>query len=107
MVDFVAHLALGATTLLAWLGLGSVALVRGPRVGGAVLDLLNRVGVGALSFALLTFGAGWAGLLYRAAYLPVFVFATLAGFALAVKVARGVPRIRIARGRLRPRLMVG
>ena len=72
MADLLAHVGLAAVTLLAWLGLGSVVLAPGPRVGDALLDLLNRFGAGALSFALLTFAAGWAGLLYRAAYLPVF-----------------------------------
>jgi hypothetical protein len=94
VADLLAHVALAALTLLAWLGLGSVILARGPRVGDPLLDLLNRVGAGALSFALLTFAAGWAGLLYKAAYLPVFAAAALAGAAYCVPLARSAPRPR-------------
>ena len=52
MADLLAHTGLAALTLLAWLGLGSAVLVRGPRVSDPLLDLLNRVGAGALSFAV-------------------------------------------------------
>jgi xanthosine utilization system XapX-like protein len=92
VADLLAHAGLAALTLLAWLGLGSGVLARGPRVGDPLLDLLNRVGAGALSFALLTFAAGWAGLLYRAAYLPVFAGAALAGAASCVSRLRSAPR---------------
>jgi hypothetical protein len=92
VADLLAHLGLAALTLLAWLGLGSGVLARGPRVGDPLLDLLNRVGAGALSFALLTFAAGWAGLLYRAAYLPVFAGAALAGTVYCVSRVRSAPR---------------
>jgi len=92
VADLLAHVGLAALTLLAWLGLGSGVLARGPRVGDPLLDLLNRVGVGALSFALLTFAAGWAGLLYRAVYLPVFTGAALAGAWCCRSLVRSVPR---------------
>jgi hypothetical protein len=95
VADLLAHAGLAALTLLAWLGLGSGVLARGPRVGDLLLDLLNRVGAGALSFALLTFAAGWAGLLYRAAYLPVFAGAALAGAACCLPLARSAPRPRL------------
>jgi hypothetical protein len=95
LAECLAHIALGAVTLLAWLGLGTIVFVRGPRVGDPRLDVLNRVGVGAIAFVLLTFAAGWARLLYPAAYLPLFAAAALVG---AVKVARS------ARGRSRPRI---
>jgi hypothetical protein len=94
VADLLAHVGLAALTLLAWLGLGSAVLARGPRVGDPLLDLLNRVGAGALSFALLTFAAGWAGLLYRAAYLPVFAGTALAGAGYCVSRARSAPRPR-------------
>ena len=43
------------------------------RSGDRALDLLNRFGAGAVTFALLTFAAGWLHLLYAAAYIPVAV----------------------------------
>ena len=92
MADLLAHLGLAALTVLAWLGLGSVVLARGPRVGDPLLDLLNRIGAGALSFALLTFAAGWAGVLYRPAYIPVFAAAALLGTAKCIPWARAAPR---------------
>jgi hypothetical protein len=97
LADCLAHIALGAITLLSWLGLGSIVLVRGPRVGDPILDLLNRFGVGALSFALLTFGAGWAGFLYRAAYLPVFAVTALIGTVSIGRWARAAPRPAVRR----------
>jgi hypothetical protein len=95
VADLLAHAGLAALTLLAWLGLGSGVLALGPRVGDPFLDLLNRVGAGALAFALLTFAAGWAGLLYRAAYLPVFAGAALVGTAYCASRIRLAPRPRL------------
>jgi hypothetical protein len=92
VADLLAHSGLAALTLLAWLGLGSGVLARGPRVGDPLLDLLNRVGAGAFAFALLTFATGWAGLLYKAAYLPVFALAALAGAASCLPLVRAAPR---------------
>jgi hypothetical protein len=92
MADLLAHAGLAAATLLAWFGLGSVVLIRGPRVGDPLLHIVNRVGAGVLSFALLTFAAGWSGLLYRAAYLPVFVASALVGAAVCMTTARITPR---------------
>ncbi len=83
---------LGVATLLAWLGLGSLVLVRGPRVGDNYLDLLNRVGVGVIAFALLTFAAGWTRLLYPAAYRALFVAAALIGARELVLWSRQLPK---------------
>jgi dolichyl-phosphate-mannose-protein mannosyltransferase len=87
--------ALAAATLLAWLGLGTIVLGRGPHVGDARLRLLNRVGAGALSFALLTFAAGWAGLLYAWLYLPVLAATAIVGAATALRCAGGLSRPRL------------
>lgn len=81
-------------TALAWLGLGSALLARAPRSGDSLLDGLNRLGAGAVAFALLTFAAGLADLLYAVVYIPL-----LAAFAPAGAVAlrghvRGLPRPR-------------
>jgi hypothetical protein len=95
LAECLAHVLLAAATLLAWLGLGSVVLQGGGRVSDPRLDALNCIGVGALSFALLTFAAGWARLLYPAAYLPLFAAAALVG---AVKVMKATPTA------LRPRV---
>lgn len=82
-------------TLAAWLGLGSVLLGWWLVVGDALLDLLNRIGAGALGFALLTFGAGWSGILYRSVYLPVFVAASAVGVVTLARRARSAPRPRL------------
>jgi hypothetical protein len=95
LADAAAHTALAATTLLAWLGLGSLVLIRGPRVRDRHLDLLNRLGVGVLSFALLTFAAGWTRLLYHAAYLPLFAAAAVMGVRELVFWSRGLQRPRV------------
>ena len=88
MVECVAHVALTCVTALGWLGLGSLVLAPLGQSGDRALDLLNRLGAGAVAFALLTFAAGWLGLLYPAAYVPVLVVAA----ALGVLALRGVPR---------------
>jgi hypothetical protein len=95
MADCLAHVGLAVATLLAWFGLGSVVLVRGPRVGDPLLRLVNRVGAGVLCFALLTFAAGWSGLLYPTVYLPVFVASALVGAAACMTTARMTPRPRL------------
>jgi hypothetical protein len=95
LADAAAHTALAATTLLAWLGLGSLVLIRGPRVRDRHLDLLNRLGVGVVSFALLTFAAGWTRLLYQAAYLPLFAAAAVVGVRELVFWSRGLRRPRV------------
>jgi hypothetical protein len=95
VLECLAHISLAGTTVLAWFGAGSLVLAPVPRTGDRLLDGLNRVGVGALAFALATFAAGWAGLLMPAAYLAVFVVAAFAGAAVATAVLRGAsfPRI--------------
>jgi hypothetical protein len=95
VADIVAHALLAAVTLVAWLGLGSVILGRRPHVDDAVLDLLSRIGIGALGFALITFAAGWGRVLYRGAYLPVFALAAGVGTIVLVGRARTVPRPRL------------
>ena len=96
MAESIAHLALAAATLLSWLGLGSLLLLRGPTVGDRLLDLLNRIGIGAISFALLTFAAGWAGLLYPLPFLAVFASAALIG---TVRVVQMIPSVHWPRPR--------
>jgi hypothetical protein len=89
LADCVAHVFLAGVTLLAWLGLGSIVLVRMRKVGDPFLDALNLLGIGAVSFALLTLAAGWSRLLYPAAYVPVFALTGLVGAAEAVRRLRG------------------
>jgi hypothetical protein len=83
---------LAGGTVLAWLGLGSIVLVRAREVEDPVLAILNRVGIGAIAFALLTFAAGWAHLLYPAVYIAVFVGTGIIG---AVAAGRRLPRVRV------------
>jgi hypothetical protein len=90
--ECLAHIALAGATALAWLGLGSLVLAPLGSSGDRALDTLNAVGAGAVGFALLTLGAGWLGLLYPAAYLPVFAVAALVG-AVRLRGAR-LPRVR-------------
>ncbi len=96
MADCLAHVALAGLTALAWLGLGSLILAPVRTSGDRLLEGLNRLGVGALAFALLTFAAGFAGLLYPAAYLPVFALTALAGLRSAARLLDGaaLPRLR-------------
>lgn len=81
-------------TALGWLGLGALLLKRVRRSGDSLLDTLNRFGAGAVAFALLTFTAGLAGLLYRAAYIPVLLVAALLGLSELRRVLPHVPRPR-------------
>ena len=91
MADCLAHVFLAGVTLLAWLGLGSIVLVRMRKVGDPFLDALNRLAIGAVSFALLTLAAGWSRLLYPAAYVPVFALTGLVGAAEVARRLRGRP----------------
>jgi hypothetical protein len=94
MLECLAHLSLAGATVLAWVGLGSLVLAPVARTGDRLLDALNRVGVGALAFALATFAAGWAGVLSTAVYLPIFALAAVGGLVVAVTLLRGVTRPR-------------
>jgi hypothetical protein len=96
VVECFAHVALAAATVLAWFGVGAVLLAPIGRSGDGVLDALNRVGVGALTFALGTFAAGWAGLLSTPGYVVVFAGAAVAGGSVAVRSLAGalLPRVR-------------
>ncbi len=93
--ECVTHLALAATTATGWLGLGSVVLARTRSTGDVLLDTLNRVGVGAVGFALLTLGAAAAGALYTAVYVPFLGVFAIVGLIAALRVARDVPRPRV------------
>jgi hypothetical protein len=73
---WVAHIGLAAVQVLAWWGLGSLLAAR-LSTGVRAVDVLNRVGLGAVGFALLTFALGLADLLYAA---PIWI-ATLAAAA--------------------------
>jgi hypothetical protein len=90
LADCLAHVLLAGATVLTWLGLGSIVLVRAREVEDPFLAMLNRVGIGAIAFALLTFAAGWAHLLYPAAYLVVFVGTGAIGGVTAARRMRGV-----------------
>jgi hypothetical protein len=68
LLDLAGHVALAGVTALAWLGLGSLLLAPLPPSGDRALDALNRVGAGALGFALATFAFGWLGLLDAVPY---------------------------------------
>jgi hypothetical protein len=92
MAEALAHIVLGVVTLLSWLGLGTALLSRGPRVGDERLDFLNRIGVGALAFALATFAAGWGRALYATPFRVVFVLTALIGAVTCAATARRVPR---------------
>jgi hypothetical protein len=87
--------ALAAVTVVAWFGLGSL-LLAALKSGDTRLDALNRIGAGAIAFALLTFGAGWAGVLHPIVYLAVFASAAAVGVALGVPFLKRArfPRIR-------------
>lgn len=100
MIESLAHVALAALTALSWFGLGSVVLAPFGRPADRALDALNRVGAGAVAFVLLTFAVGWVGLLYRAAYLPVFAAAAAWGGVLAAREVRTLrrPELRAWRG---------
>ena len=77
--SWLAHVALAGLTALGWFGLGSLLLARVRPTGDRVLDGLNRFGVGAVAFALLTFFAAVAGVLYSAVYVPGLVACAAAG----------------------------
>jgi hypothetical protein len=89
LVEWVAHVALAAVQVLSWFGLGSLVLYR-LRTGHVAVDALNRVGAGAVAFALLTLAAGLAGLLYAELFIPVTVVAAVGGALVALRAARGL-----------------
>jgi hypothetical protein len=100
LLECAAHVALAGATALGWLGAGSVVLAPLRSSGDRALDGLNRLGAGAVAFALATFAAGWLGLLYAAAYVPVFAAAAVVG---AVALARLLGRAAWPRPRSWPR----
>jgi hypothetical protein len=65
------------------------------KVGDPFLDALNRLAIGAVSFALLTLAAGWSRLLYPGAYVPVFALTGLVGAAEVVRRLRGRPLLSL------------
>jgi hypothetical protein len=96
VAESLGHVLLAGATLLAWLGAGSLALAPLDTTGDRLLDGLNRIGVGALAFALATFAAGWAGALSGVAYRFVFALAAVGGAWIALRLLRDarLPRIR-------------
>lgn len=96
MAESLAHVALAGATALAWLGAGGLLLAPLGSSSDRALDALNRLGAGAVAFSLLTFAAGWLGLLHAAAYLPVFVLAAAGGVVVLARSVRGVrlPHLR-------------
>jgi len=99
LAESLGHVALAGLTVAAWFGLGSLVLAWLPAVRDPVLDLLNRVGAGAIAFALLTFAAGWLGLLYPTAYRIVFALAALVGLVAAASARHRLARPRLAEWR--------
>jgi Dolichyl-phosphate-mannose-protein mannosyltransferase len=93
--DCLAHVALAGVTALSWLGLGTIVLAPLAVRGDRMLDVLNRIAVGAITFALLTLAVGWARLVYRDVYLPFFVLTASIGLIAALRLARGasLPRV--------------
>lgn len=98
MAEALAHIALAGATALAWLGLGSLVLRFVPEVEDQLLELLNRLGAGAVGFALITLAAGWARLLYPVAFITFFVATSAFG---AVVAADRVRRLTMPRFRAR------
>jgi hypothetical protein len=88
------HVALAGATALGWLGAGSVVLRPLGSTGDSALDILNRLGVGAVFFGLATFAAGWLGLLYAAAYVPLLALAAGIGAVILLRSLRGLRRPR-------------
>jgi hypothetical protein len=87
---------LAAVTVVAWFGLGSLVLSGRLESGDTRLDTLNRIGAGAIAFALLTFAAGWAGLVHPIAYLALFAPMAAVGAVFAVPLLRRarLPQVR-------------
>jgi hypothetical protein len=96
VAESLGHVLLAGATVLAWLAAGSLVLAPLAATGDRLLDGLNRIGVGALAFALATFAAGWAGALSSAAYRSLFAVAAVGGAWVALRLVRGarLPRIR-------------
>jgi Dolichyl-phosphate-mannose-protein mannosyltransferase len=95
VAESLGHVLLAGATLLAWLGAGSLVLAPLGGTGDRLLDGLNRIGAGALAFALATFAAGWAGALSSAAYRLVFALGAAGGAWVAFRLlgAARLPRI--------------
>jgi hypothetical protein len=96
LFESLAHVALAGATGLAWLGAGAAVLAPLGSSGDRAFDVLNRLGVGAVAFSLLTFAAGWLGLLRAAAYVPLLVLAAAGGTVVLARSIRGtrLPRFR-------------
>jgi hypothetical protein len=97
LAELGAHAALAAVTAVAWLGLGSALLAPLGSSGDRALDALNRLGAGALGFALATFAAGWLHLLDPAPYVAVLGVAALGGVVAARRLVRGAGPPRVSR----------
>jgi hypothetical protein len=93
--DLIAHGSLALATIVAWFGAGSLVLAPVPVTDDRALVVLNRIGAGALVFALATFAAGWAGVLSSASYVAVFVVAAGGGGVVAVRLVATSTRPRV------------
>ena len=89
-----AHVALAGATALSWFGLGTLLLAKLRDPSDTVLDALNRLGAGAIGWALLTAFAGWVGALYTWVYLVGFVPCVILGALAALQAARALPHPR-------------
>jgi hypothetical protein len=104
LLECAGHIGLAAVQGLGWLGAGAIVLAPLGRTGDRPLDLLNRVGAGAVALALLTFAFGWLGLLYVGVFVPLLAAAAVAG---TVELARTVRGIRLPRFASGPRWELG
>lgn len=89
MAESLGHVLLAGATLFAWLGAGALVLLPLGTTGDRLLDGLNRIGAGALAFALATFASGWAGALSSPVYRSVFALSAAGGVWVAVRLLRG------------------
>jgi hypothetical protein len=96
VLETLAHIGLALATLFAWLGAGSLALLPLRLRDDRLLDGLNRIGAGALAFALVTFAAGWLGALSTTVYRVVFALAAAGGLWAARGLLAGVRRPRLS-----------
>lgn len=96
MLQFVGHLVLAGLTSLAWLGLGSILLRPLRSSSDPLLDVLNRIGAGAVGFALLTMGLGWIEALHPIGFRVALGAAALGGIVEAARAWHNVslPHLR-------------
>jgi hypothetical protein len=95
LLEWIAHIGVAVVQVLSWLGLGTL-LLRRAGTGMPAVDLVNRLGAGAVAFALLTFALGLLGLLYPVIIDVATIAAAVAGVLALVGARRVVqlPRLR-------------